>query len=207
MLQSYTAEPILVSTLKQLMGLGFLNDFYLVGGTALALQLGHRNSVDIDLFTHNDFDVDRLSNDLATHFGDAFQQTGSNKIMLFCFINNVKVDFVNNRTQLQFPLQHIEDIILADVKDIAPLKMKAIFGRGSKKDFIDLYVLLQEFEVEELLNLFKTKFPFIDIGQLLISMHYFGDAENDVLPKLYIDASWQEMKSFISKKIIAYLKN
>lgn len=207
MLQSHTAEPILISTLNQLMEVPFLQEFYLVGGTGLALQIGHRNSIDIDLFTFKDYSPENLADSLSEYFGEAFQRTNNNKSMLFCYINNVKVDFVNNHTPLKYPINFIEGIRIADIKDIAPLKMKAIFGRGSKKDFIDLYVLLKQFEVEPLIDLFKAKFPSYDIGQLLMSMYYFGDAEKDAMPKLYINTDWEKIKTFIAQKIIAYLKS
>jgi len=206
MLQSHTAEPVLVRTLKQLMATPFLNDFYLVGGTGLALQIGHRNSIDIDLFTHLDYSPETLTEELTDFFSDAFQKTGNNKSMLFSYINDVKVDFVNNKTPLLYPLNVIEGIRIADIKDIAPLKLKAIFGRGSKKDFVDLYALLQQFEVDELIHLFKQKFPSLEVGQLLISMYYFGDAEQDAMPKLYINVNWEEIKNYIAEKIMGYLK-
>lgn len=206
MLHTKTAQPILISTLKELMSAPFLKDFYLVGGTGLALLLGHRNSVDIDMFTHLPYVPDELSQELTDYFGERYQKTGSNKSMLFCYINDVKVDFVNNKIPLLFPVHSFDDTRIADVRDIAPLKMNAIFGRGSKKDFIDLYVLLNQFEVGELIELFKKQFPSVDIGQLLISMYYYGDAESGAQPKLYIDTTWEEIKKSISQKIIAYLK-
>lgn len=126
--------------------------------------------------------------------------------MLFCYINDVKVDFVNNKIPLQFPVDNFDAIRIADVRDIAPLKMNAIFGWGSKKDFIDLYMLLKQFEVGELIEFFKKQFPSVDIGQLLISMYYYGYAELDAIPKLYINTNWEEIKKYISQKIIAYLK-
>ncbi len=206
MLHTKTAQPVLISTLKELMAVPFLKDFYLVGGTGLALLLGHRNSVDIDMFTHLSHVPNELSEKLTDYFGERYQKTGSNNSMLFCFINDVKVDFVNNKTPLLFPLHTFDEIRIAEVKDIAPLKMNAIFGRGSKKDFIDLYVLLNIFEIDELIELFKKKFPSVDIGQLLINMYYFGDAETDGMPKLYKNANWEQIKRSISQKIIAYLK-
>jgi predicted nucleotidyltransferase component of viral defense system len=189
------------------MELKSLQQFYLAGGTALALQLGHRSSVDIDLFTSTDFNQTELDVILNDQFPSQFQKTGSNSVMYFCFLNDVKVDFINNRVPLQFPIVASDGIRLATVKDIAPLKMKAIFQRGSKKDFIDFYVLLQHFTLEELLLLFYQQFPTIDAGQLLLSLNYFDDAENDVMPKLYFDESWAEIKSFINRIVLDYLKH
>lgn len=207
MLQYHTAEPILVSTLRQLMEQPFLDEFYLVGGTALALQIGHRTSVDIDLFTHINYSPLDLNDELIETFGNIYQKTSNNRSMLFSYLNDIKVDFVNNKTPLLYPLIIEENIRMADIRDIATLKMNAIYGRGSKKDFIDLYVLLEKFSVEELVELFHKKFPNVAIGQLLISMYYFGNAEQDAMPKLFISTNWEKIKKIIASKILDYLKS
>lgn len=205
MAYTHTVKPILVSTLKTLTELDFLNNFYLVGGTGLALQLGHRDSVDIDLFTHEPFDTVELANQLSQHLGDAFMQQSSNKSMLFCFVNEVKVDFVNTRIPLLFPTDLNDGFRIAQVKDIALLKFQAIMGRGGKKDFIDLYVLLQQYPLAELVELFSRKYPNTAVPQLLMSMTYFDDAEADAMPKLYINATWPQIKSFIQQQVTAYI--
>ena len=205
MAYTHTVKPILVSTLKTLTELDFLNNFYLVGGTGLALQLGHRDSVDIDLFTHEPFDTVELANQLSQHLGDAFMQQSSNKSMLFCFVNEVKVDFVNTRIPLLFPTDLNDGFRIAQVKDIALLKFQAIMGRGGKKDFIDLYVLLQQYPLAELVELFSRKYPNTAVPQLLMSMTYFEDAEADAMPKLYINATWPQIKSFIQQQVTAYI--
>jgi predicted nucleotidyltransferase component of viral defense system len=206
MLRIETVRPELLAGLQQLMALEELKNFYLVGGTGLSLIYGHRNSEDIDLFTHESFDSDLLFKLIDAKLPNAdFKRMSS--IFLFIYLGNVKVDFVNNLTPLQYPVKMIDGIRIADEKDIASLKLKAIFQRGSKKDFVDLFILLQHFSVEELLNFFSTKFPKIDIGQLLISMQYFEDAEATQLPELYIKSNWENIKTFIAQKIIAYLKN
>jgi len=182
-----------------------LASFYLVGGTALALLLGHRDSVDIDLFTHAGFDTNDVENALKQNFTE-LNTIGQSKHMYFAYVNGVKIDFVNNFTPLQYPLRIIDDLRIADIKDIATLKLKAIFNRGSKKDFIDLFCLLQQLSVEELVKMFSIKYPSVDIGQLLLSMHYFEDAEAMQQPKLYINKSWDAMKKIISQKVISYIK-
>lgn len=207
MLQLHTAEPILISTLRQLMEQSFLAEFYLVGGTALALQIGHRTSVDIDLFTHINYSPLDLNDELIEAFGNLYQKTSSNRSMLFSYLNEIKVDFVNNKTPLLYPLIIEENIRMADIRDIATLKMNAIYGRGSKKDFIDLYVLLEKFSVEELVELFHKKFPNVAIGQLLISMYYFGNAEQDAMPKLFISTNWEKIKKTVASKMLDYLKS
>ncbi len=156
MLQTQTVKPELLVTLRKLMTLNELSQFYLVGGTALALLYGHRNSVDIDLFTFHDFDTGSLQEILLNEFQD-IQITGDKKIMLFAYINEVKVDFVNNKTTLLYPVAEMDGIRLADVKDIAALKLKAIFQRGSKKDS-RIICLLKHYKIEELLSFFFSCF-------------------------------------------------
>jgi predicted nucleotidyltransferase component of viral defense system len=188
------------------MSLEELEQFYLVGGTGLSLLKGHRDSIDIDLFTHQPFDGNAIASIVLEKFVNVKVQ-GITKFFLFTYIDNVKVDFVKNNTPLNFPVQIIEGIRIADERDIAALKLKAIFQRGSKKDFIDLYVLLQQYSVQDLIDFFQAKFPNTEVGQLLMTMYYFGDAEENEMPKLYINTNWEEIKTYISQKIIAYLKN
>ena len=206
MLRTNTVEPILISSLNQLMDEPFLNDFYLVGGTGLALQLGHRNSVDIDLFTHKDFDPSKISFLLSKTFKENYTERSFNAVMLFGYLNSVKVDFVNTKVPLLFPVKTLDNIRIADIKDIAVLKFQAILKRGSKKDFIDLFSLLHEFELAELITLFNKKYPNVSDVQLLMSMTYFEDAEDDVMPGIYFKKNWSEIKDFIRKKINQYIQ-
>ncbi|WP_207632825.1 nucleotidyl transferase AbiEii/AbiGii toxin family protein [Foetidibacter luteolus] len=183
----------------------YLQDFYLVGGTGLALQLGHRHSIDIDLFTHVNFDPQVISGLLGETFGEAYAQRNFNSLMLFGYLNSVKVDFVNTKVPLLFPLLNIDGIRIADVRDIAILKFQAILKRGSKKDFIDLYELLQKFEIGELLKLFQQKYPNASDVQLLMSMTYFEDAEEDIMPVVYTEKRWEKIKDTIKKHVNKFI--
>jgi len=207
MLRTDTVEPILISTLKQLMQLDFLADFHLVGGTGLALYLGHRKSIDIDLFTWKEFDSTELSLQLANTFKEHYTERSAKNVMLFSFINEVKADFVNTRVPLLFPVQNIEGVRIADVRDIAILKFQAILKRGSKKDFIDLFVLLQQFSIEEMFQWFNQKYPNVETAQLLISMTYFEDAEADLMPVLFFNATWKEIKESIRNKVNQFIRH
>jgi hypothetical protein len=204
MLQTQTVRPQLLATLRQLMEIEMVSPFYLVGGTALALIYGHRDSVDIDLCTHHDFSPNKLEHALLSKF-DNVQVNASNQIMLFCMINDVKVDFVNQGVEPRFPLNIIEGIRLIDVKDLAAFKLKAIFQRGSKKDFCDLHTLLHHFSLKEIIEFCITTFPQINLGQLLLSLQYFDDAEETQMPKLYINTTWPQIKSFIQQQVTAYI--
>jgi predicted nucleotidyltransferase component of viral defense system len=137
MLQTQSVVPELMELLKKLMAEKLFSNYNLVGGTALALQLGHRNSVDIDLFGNYDIDADLFTNKIS-EFGSV-TTTQSSKNILITKINEIKVDFVNYKYPLLSDDLLVDGIRMLSAKDIAAMKLNAIVGRGSKKDFIDLY--------------------------------------------------------------------
>ncbi len=136
MLQTRTVEPRTLALLKQLMSIPQVSPFYLVRGTALALQLGHRISIDLDLFTTESFDKVDLIETIIDNFEVTIESEGKN--MLITYINEIKVDFVKMSYPILFPTLHIEGVRMLDIQDIAPMKLKAIVQRGSKKDFFDI---------------------------------------------------------------------
>jgi len=116
-------------------------------------------------------------------------------------IEGVKVDIVN------YPYKWLEDPIeddgikLSGLKDIASMKLAAITNRGTKKDFIDMYFLLQHFSLNEMLGYYKTKYNTNSIYNVIRSLVYFADAENDPMPKMYIPVIWDEVKSTIKESV------
>ena len=97
-----------------------------------------------------------------------------------------------------------DNIVLASQKDIAALKVNAIEGRGTKKDFIDVYVLLQHYSLEDILEFYKQKYPEYSIFRALMSLTYFDDAEQMLMPTMFIDDSWEHMKEVISTAVRDY---
>ncbi len=155
MLYRETVAPELLALLNQLTLIEEFSSLRLVGGTALALQLGHRESVDIDLFGRLDVTDEQLKNKLAS-FGTIEEINISLSIKQF-FVNNVKVDIVNYRYLWLDPVHEVEGIRMASLSDIAAMKISAITQRGSKKDFIDLYFLLQHFTMMKVMSFYKEK--------------------------------------------------
>ncbi len=195
MLQYQTVEPTTLELIKKLQSLDELKDSRLVGGTALALQIGHRKSVDIDLFMSDTIDVNDLLAAIRT-FTDEVTLLSSSRTMRFLRVNNVKVDVVAYKW-IDEPV--IEDeIMLASIKDIAAMKISAITNRGTKKDFIDLYFLLQHFTFQEIIELYKTKYPDAIMFTTLKSLVYFEDAEPEPMPYMLKDVSWEQVKSVVS---------
>jgi predicted nucleotidyltransferase component of viral defense system len=187
--------------LKSLMFLEALRPFYLVGGTSLALQLGHRVSIDLDLFTTEPFDKSELMDLLNAHFEDVSLES-EGPSMLITNINQVKVDFVKMGYPILFPPLEIEGVRMLNIQDIAPMKLKAIAQRGSKKDFYDIYFLLDLLPLPEMLRLFSEKFKQQEIFHVIKSLAYFEDAEQYADPKVFdAKVTWKKVKNRVFKEV------
>lgn len=198
MLQTQTVVPNLLELLKKIMNEKLFENYFLVGETALALQIGHRNSIDIDLFGDNEISEDEFINKLG-EFGKVIV-TQSTKNILIAKIEGVKVDFVNYvYPLLSNPIQ-MDSIRMLSKADIAAMKLNAIAGRGSKKDFIDLYFLLKEFSLKEIMNFYNEKYHDGSEFMALKSLVYFDDADMQPQPKMLIDFDWDECKKYILKE-------
>lgn len=202
MLQYRAIHKETLELLKELMIFPDLMEFSLAGGTGLAIQLGHRISVDLDLFTAKDFDSEKILNYLISKWNIEIFVKEKNSLNLS--INNIKVDILSHK----YPnvLEHVilDNIRLYSITDIGLMKLTAIANRGAKKDFYDLYFLLQEYDILQLLELYRTKYKNINSFHLIKSLIYFDDAEIEPDPVLLHDISWEKVKSFfidlISKK-------
>ena len=208
MLHFETVEPRTLSLLRQLMELPLLRDFSLVGGTALSLQFGHRNSIDLDLFFHEKFDVEIIENELRSVFSDDFQvESGHRNFGIFATIKDIKVDIV------YFPHRPISNFIVKDkirmysIADIAAMKIQAILGRGKKKDFWDLYELLQHYSLQQISDWHKQKYP----NQMLAisipnAITYFTEANESEAPVSFKNQTWEIVKHGIQKVVREYLQ-
>lgn len=199
MLQTQAVEPRLLELLKFLMSQPIFNNFNLVGGTALALQLGHRKSIDIDLFGKAEIEVDEFT-DILSEYG-IVELLKKSKNILVLSVEGIKLDFVHYKYNWLENFKLIEDIRLASKQDILAMKLNAIAGRGSKKDFIDLFYLLKEYTLEEGLLFYKEKYN--DGSEFLVrkSLLYFKDADTEPSPVLLEELSWSEVKTFIKNAV------
>lgn len=199
MLQYTSVSKSTLELLKSLMQPPFPDDFYLVGGTSLALQIGHRESIDLDLFTSAALDTDSLIR-YAEELGEV-EVVKRTKAIMTIFVNSVKVDFVN----LRYPL--IDDLLIEDgirfatPKDIAAMKIAAITGRGAKKDFIDLYFLLQQFSMEEILDFYQQKYDDHTLFLTYKSLNYFEDADAQEMPVMFQPVEWETIKTTINSEV------
>ena len=199
MLSLRTIEPHTLELLKALMQEPALSELRLVGGTALALQYGHRSSIDLDLFGKIDIDAYELQSILSKH--GVLRVENETKLIHQYIIDNIKVDVVNYPFEWISPMIEDEGVRLASPMDIAAMKVNAIEGRGTKKDFIDMYMLLQHYSLEEILGFYQQKYPNHSIFRALRSMTYFDDAEEQFMPRMFVDTTWEEMKQFIINRV------
>ncbi len=176
--------------------------FDLAGGTSLALQIGHRESYDLDFFGNRPFTSDEILY-LISGIGpiEIAHKTAN---ILTLLVDGVKVDFVNFKYPILTEPLLWEQTRLLQLPDIGAMKLSAITGRGKKRDFFDFFFLLRFFSFAELMEFYRQKFT--DGNEWLIarSISYFNDAEEDEDPKLFLKSNWIEVKETISKEALLY---
>lgn len=182
-----------------------IKDFYLAGGTALALQYGHRKSKDFDFFSLRNFSNKKILPILSKFGGIKIitEEQGTLNITL----NDIRISFFKYKYKLLYRFIKFRRINLAGPRDIACMKLNAISSRGSKKDFIDLYFLLRKYTLSELLKLFARKFRGIEYNEvhLLKSLVYFADADKEPMPLMINKINWLTVKKEIRRNVKTYL--
>lgn len=200
MLSYRTIDPHTLELLKYLIEVPLFNECRLVGGTSLALQYGHRSSIDLDMFGDIP-DNDLLYLDVLKEFGHIDTQKTSRIVKTF-IVDGIKVDFVNCSMYPRIDKLVLEDgLRLASPKDIAALKTYAIQNRGSKKDFIDMFFLLQHFSLEDILGFYSQKYPNYSMFRTRMALTYFDDAENQESPIMWMNVEWETVKETISQEV------
>jgi hypothetical protein len=183
-----------------------LEGFYLAGGTGLALQFGHRKSIDLDFFNPNVFSTNNLKN-ILKDLGELEIINEEKDNTLNCVLEGVKLSFFEYPYKMLFPTISYEGSDMADFRDIACMKIDAISSRGSKKDFIDIYFILKKISLREILDLFDEKYKDIKYSRmhLLKSLNYFEEAEKEPMPMMLESIEWKNVKKDIQKTINEYL--
>lgn len=190
--------------LSSLKGIILKNHFILAGGTALALQLGHRISVDLDFFTQSEFSTESILQEVQNLRLDP-QLLQEERGTLTTLIEGVKV------SMFYYPYPFIEKIVnikgvpIAGILDIASMKIIAISQRGAKRNFIDLYFILQNIPFWKIAQNMIERYGANRINPVLIgkSLVYFRDAENDPEPQYCRKAmpKWEVIKRFFIKNV------
>ena len=177
----------------------FVKRFYLAGGTALALRLGHRRSIDLDFFSNVDT-VSRTTRQeilraLASRDAQAIEATEGN---LLLDVQGVHVGFFSYSYPLLDPTEDVQGAAVASITDIGLMKLDALISRGARKDFYDLYWIAQQLPLADLLEMGREKYPYArDFEWLAVEgLVYFDNADRDVPPLLVEDVPWEEVKVF-----------
>jgi hypothetical protein len=173
---------------------------YLAGETALALQLGHRMSVDLDFFTQEKFDENLVATELSQI--SSFKEDQRAWATVLGRIGKTRFSIFHYKYRILDPLLQFEGIKLVGKRDIATMKIHAISDRGVKRDFIDVYLLAREFTLAQMLDCYNEKYGSLDSKsyQLIKGLSYFADAEDDEMPRMLIPVKWDEVKDFFQKE-------
>jgi len=192
-----------LALLERLQDQAYLQEFYLVGGTALSLYYGHRESIDIDLFTNRPFDTAFLMEKLVNDF--SFQLNYSAKQTLKGSVSNVKVDIINHEyPTIGAPFQE-NGLSLLSEKDIIAMKINAISISGQRsKDFIDIYYALSHFSMDEMISFYSEKYKQINCTHVIKSLIYFDDVDLSDWPVMIKepDLKWDNVKQRLEEEIL-----
>lgn len=191
MLQEGCVPERLLTLLRKLQKETVFKDYFLVGGTALALQIGHRMSYDIDLFTKNELRIYEITSYLKKNHSGKYQIINTQNMIFQVMIDGIKIDFVQHPFELVEPVFKDSQINYLGKKDIAAMKLRAIENSGNRaKDFIDIYYLLMEMSLEKMFKYYQKKYVTTNIFNAKRSLAYFDDIPEE---------SWKEVRIFNKK--------
>ena len=189
----------------------FCKNFYLAGGTALALLLNHRISVDLDFFTASSFNPKILSSLLKKLFKENSKDVNIEKGTLNVLLNNVQASFMEFKyPMINHPQLNNYGIYTASIEDIAAMKISTVTGRSARKDLIDIYYIIKSgFSFDEIISLFYKKFGKAASDPIIIykSLNYFEYADDERMPYMFDNTSWEKIKKFMVEQTAIYFKN
>lgn len=174
---------------------------YLAGGTAIALQLGHRISYDLDFFTLHKFEENSLL--------EKIEQAGDFKLEKIAWrtiigeFKDVKFSIFYYKYPILFPCQKFNKINILDIRDLSAMKVAAIASRGTKRDFIDLYFLAKEISLSKMFDFYERKYKNLatNMPHILKSFIYFEDAEKQDMPHMLKKTNWEEVKKYFEQEV------
>lgn len=199
MLHKETVSAETLDLIQRLMAEDELQGFKLVGGTALALMLGHRLSIDIDLFSDQPFNAQVVADSLSSRYQINNLETDLNTFT--CFIEDVKVDCMAHRYPWIGSEVSLEGIRMASMEDIAAMKLNAIATNGSRwKDFADMYELLEHRSLAQMLNYYEMKYPNVNKVTAFKSLVYHNDVkQTQDLKLLNKQVQWSDIVKRLKK--------
>jgi len=179
-----------------------LDDAYLGGGSACALQLGHRISVDFDFFTPEEFDTKELIKSLQKI--GRFEVERKSWGTVSGLMEGTRFSIFVYKYPVLFPYKSIFKINIADLRDIVAMKIDTIATRGRKRDFIDLYFICKKrISLEEALSLYNRKYGKLSSNIIHIqkSLVYFVDAEIEEMPRMLKSVNWEDVKNYFEVEV------
>ncbi|MGV8814588.1 MAG: nucleotidyl transferase AbiEii/AbiGii toxin family protein [Gelidibacter sp.] len=212
MLHYSTVNDLLKNSLLKLMKSDVFNDFRLVGGTALSLQIGHRESIDIDLFSDSEYgtlDFDAIENHLTENFQyvdflNIIPGMGKSYFIGENKENAIKLDLYYTDTFIQ-PYIEVDGIRMATIEEIIAMKVDVVQRGGRKKDFWDLHDLLPSYDISQMLDLHKQRYPYSHDGDLIIhNFTSFEQADEDFNPICFKGKYWEFIKEDFEGIILKY---
>ena len=207
MLFTQTVTPACYTLIQDLTDIPDLADFRLAGGTALALQKGHRLSVDIDMFSHADFDTPKILRALEAYlYPRRATEVRTFPFGFFCNIEEIKADFMFWGDPFVKPALVVDGIRMVDPLEILAMKLHAVTTRKTKKDFVDIALLLHDFNLQQGLDCYVEKYPYNDVSAALKQLVYFDAAEDTPDPEYLIPTVWQDVKEKIASAVKIFWK-
>ncbi|MDO8620992.1 MAG: nucleotidyl transferase AbiEii/AbiGii toxin family protein [Candidatus Levybacteria bacterium] len=169
---------------------------YLAGGTAIALQLGHRRSADLDFFTPREFVESQWEEKLKKELG--FKLLKRDWQTLIGHIGKVKISLFAYKHKQITPKKLYGNIPIASLQDLAAMKLDTILGRGTKRDLVDIYFLSQKFGLKNLFKFYQKKYGNFEDRELMIkkALVFFDDADKDEMPDMLIEIDWDTIKKW-----------
>lgn len=210
MLHWQTVTPLLKQILTDLMEAPLFKPFRLVGGTSLSLQIGHRKSVDIDLFTEElygsiNFDaIDQSLHKKYSYVSDI--QTNPIGMGVSYIIGNsmqdaIKLDMFYTDAYIRQPLL-IDSIRFADIQDIIAMKIDIVQRKARKKDFWDIHALLDSYSIQQMIALHKERYPYTHVEDLILqNFTDFSTANEDLDPVCLLQKHWEVIRYDIAEEV------
>lgn len=217
MLRKETVSSQLLESLVVLMEMKTIKTHRLVGGTALALQIGHRISVDIDLFSDDKNDYEEIQEELYEKFGNKFAKgrniSSSVSKGIAVYLNDIKTDILDWKSKFIRPALIDEQIRIASKEDIIPMKFNTFlcspeFARYEKKDYIDIANLMKEYSLEHMISLYNEKYPneLMSSRLMIEGLQLSEMTDKKVMPKMLYAETWDDTKKQIEKSIALFIK-
>lgn len=208
MLYKEAVDESVLGLLRSLQSKQYLRGFNLAGGTALTLLNGYRKSVDIDLFSNFSFDTQQMLENLVQDYDFNLLFSATNTLR--GSVRNIKIDIIAHRYRLLEDPVEEENISILSESDIIAMKLNAISASGQRvKDFIDIYYLLEKYELGAMLNYYRSKYDQENDMLILKSLIYFDDLDESEWPVLIKEPhlKWKDVKSRIEKEVISFARN